>query len=180
MAGATEQVTKDQRCTETVADGRVSAAALAELALFSSLDHVTLELLAKRLPVRVIDADDTVFEEGDRGRAMYVVLEGSVTMFKETDGGKPKPIAAAHPGEWFGELCLLDVMPRPVTARAARGTKLLAICPTDLRAVYRSNVKMYALLVMNMARQLSRKLRSAELSLARALSGEVARSTDAP
>ncbi len=151
-----------------------TADVLAELALFSSLDDATLALLAERLKVQVAE-DEKLFEEGDAGRCMYVVLDGKVTLSKRSKTGQRKSVATAAAGDWFGEMSLLDVMARPVRAQADAGTRLLTLCPTDLSAVYRANVKMYALLVMNMARQLSRKLRTAELSLACALCGEDAK-----
>ncbi len=144
---------------------RVDAAAFADIALFSSLDDDTLELLSQRLVVSSAKVGDLIFEESDAGRAMYVVLEGSVTLFKRCQCGHTPEMRTALAGDWFGEMSLLDVMARPVSARAAADTKLLAVCPTDLSAVYRADLKMYSLLVMNMARQLSRKLRKVEASL---------------
>jgi CRP-like cAMP-binding protein len=148
---------------------RVAATAFAPIALFSGLDDDILELLSQRLIVRISTTGQVIFEEGDAGRAMYVVLEGKVTMFKRSAAGREAHMATAERGDWFGELSLLDVMARAVSARADTTTTLLSICPTDLSAVYRADIKMYALLVMNLARQVSRKLRVAELSLARTL-----------
>lgn len=149
----------------------VDATAFAHMALFSGLDDATLMLLARRVSVRHFGADELIFAEGDAGRAMYVVLSGSVAMSKALPTGGSTHVTTAEAGDWFGELCLLDVMARPVSARTTAASELLAICPTDLSAVYRSSMKMYALLVMNLARQLSRKLRAAETSLCRARDG---------
>lgn len=148
---------------------RADARSLGEIALFSSLDETTLTLLAKRLRVRAVLPGELIFEEGQAGRAMFVVLGGRVSMFKRSQNGHETEVATAKTGDWFGEMSLLDVMARPVTVRALEATRLLVICPTDLEAVYRTNLKMYALLVMNVARQLSRKLRVAEHTLASAL-----------
>lgn len=148
---------------------RADVRLLAEIALFSSLDDATLMLLSKRLRVRTVATDELVFEEGQAGRAMFVVLGGRVSMFKRSAQGNETQVALAQRGDWFGEMALLDVMARAVSVRALEPTRLLVICPTDLEAVYRMNIKMYALLVMNVARQLSRKLRVAEHTLACAL-----------
>ncbi len=148
---------------------------LAQLGLFASLDEATLRLLARRLRVRDVGVAEVVYEEGQAGRAMFVVLHGEVGLFKQSPGGNDTQVATARSGDWFGEMALLDVMARPVTVRASQATRLLMLCPTDLDAVYRSNIKMYALLVMNMARQLSRKLRTAEQTLANALTSRADR-----
>ncbi len=156
----------------------VARAVLAKLALFSSLNDDTLDLLSKRLAQLETAAGAVIFEEGAPGRAMYVVLGGAVSLCKRNDEGGATHVTTVHPGGWFGEMCLLDVMSRPVTARATEDTTLLKLCPTDLRAVYRADLKMYALLVMNMARQLSRRLRAAEVSLAHALCAQHAQGPD--
>lgn len=160
-------------CASAPGGERVEATRLSELALFSSIDESTLKMLAERLRVVRFASGDHIFEEGDSGRAMYVVLEGCVTMTKRSRSGDAAAIVSAEVGDWFGEMSLLDVMARPVTAQAEGPCSLLTMCPTDLNAVYRTNLKMYALLVMNMARQLSRKLRGVELSLACALCDEI-------
>jgi CRP/FNR family transcriptional regulator, cyclic AMP receptor protein len=143
-----------------------SAAEFEGIGLFGALDDDTLELLAKRLPVVEIDANAVVYSQNQQGRSMYVVLEGEVELTKAHDDGRVCCVAHPIKHDWFGELSLIDVMPRGATARALTPVRLLELRTTDLQAVYRSNLKAYALLVMNVARQLSRKLRVAETALA--------------
>jgi CRP/FNR family cyclic AMP-dependent transcriptional regulator len=141
-------------------------AELRSIGLFGALDDEQLEHLARTLPVAKHDAEAVVFREGDQGRAMYVILEGALVVTKNTVGGKTRHIAELGAGEWFGEMSLLDVMPRLVTVATTSPTRLLRVCPTDLDALYRRGGKSYALLVMNLARELSRKLRTATERLA--------------
>lgn len=88
---------------------------------------------------------------------------------KKSKRGRAVPLTVLQPGDWFGELSLLAVMPRAATARAKRASRLLTLTSADLDALYRQDLKAYALLVMNLARQLSRKLRVAESILAEAV-----------
>ncbi len=150
---------------------RADVETVAELALFSGLDDDTLALLVTRLGVVSFPAGASIFEEGDLGRAMYVVLSGNVRLERKSSGEQVE-VAHAERGDWFGEQSLLDVMARSASARAGEECLLLAMCPTDLSAVYQANTKMYAMLVMNMARQLSRKLRCAEGRLCSTLAAE--------
>ncbi len=85
---------------------------------------------------------------------------------KKSKRGRPVRVTSLSRADWFGELSLLDVMPRAVTARALQPCRLLTLTSGDLDALYRRDLKAYALLVMNLARQLSRKLRVAETILA--------------
>jgi CRP-like cAMP-binding protein len=147
-------------------DTDVTAAELQVIGLFGALDEALLITLARELPVMTKHAGEIVFREGDAGRAMYVVLNGQLELTKRTKRGREARIALLDNGEWFGEMCLLDVSARSFTARAIKPSRLLELRATDLDRIYRLDVKAYALLVMNIARQLSRKLRIAESILA--------------
>jgi CRP-like cAMP-binding protein len=147
-------------------DRNIDVAELQTLGLFGALSDEILGKLAERLGVTDVAEHDIVFEEGQRGRAMYVVLDGELELLKKSRRHRPVPVATLGKGDWFGEVALLDVTPRAVTARALTDVRLLVITSSDLDALYRENLKAYALLVMNLARQLSRKLRFAEAVLA--------------
>lgn len=165
-----------------VIDGgeQVSVAELQGVGLFGALDEQVLTELAARMPLLRVAAGDVVFREGECGRAMFVVLEGELEVVKRSKRGHDARIALLGPRDWFGEMCLLDVMNRPVTVRALAPSRLLQLRPTDLDAVYRSNLKAYALLVMNIARQLSRKLRRADAILADTVTSVLDRFSEEP
>ena len=122
--------------------------------LFGALDREAVQSLVDGAEVQCFDDGEVVFRENDGGRIMYLVLEGTVAL-SLADAS----IAAIGSGDWFGEMSLLDMMPRPVTATTTAPCRLLALRPTQLDALYRSDMKAYALVVMNLARQLSRRLR---------------------
>ena len=136
-----------------------------DIGLFGGLSETILDVMAERLGVQEIDAGEVVFAEGDRGRTMYVVLDGEVELWKRSQGEEVR-VATVHPGDWFGEMSLIDVLPRPWTARATTSARLLPLRNEDLDVLYRTDLKTYALFMMNVARQLSRKLRIAEARLA--------------
>lgn len=134
--------------------------------LFGGLDDELLAHLAETLPVLAIAKGEELYRQGERGHELYVTLEGELEAVMSSRRGHETRVALFGPGDWFGEMALIDVMPRPATVRAVAPTRLLQMCPRHLDAVYRRDVKAYALLVMNIARQLSRKLRVAEGILA--------------
>jgi CRP-like cAMP-binding protein len=145
---------------------RATVADLEDIGLFGALDDSILATLAERLHIEALDGGTVVFEAGERGRTLFVILEGELELVKKSKRGRPVPVTILGPGDWFGELSLLDVMPRAVTARTRQPCRLLTLTSSDLDALYRQDLKAYALLVMNLARQLSRKLRVAETILA--------------
>ena len=131
------------------------------LALFSGLHEDALDLLCARLEQRVLKAGDVLFRQGDRGRELYVLLTGSLRHERLCAQGE-LVARLVEPGDWVGEMSMLDVMPRPASAVATTDATVLRLDNRTLDCVYRHDLKQYALLVMNLARQLSRKLRDAE------------------
>ena len=123
------------------------------------------DMLRRETDIRTFTAGDAVFREGEPGRDMFVVLEGQVDLFR-TVRGTEVHIAAVTRDDWFGEMSMLDVLPRPTTARVTGGARLLRLTAHDLDVLYRRDVKAYALLVLNIAREMSRRLRIADAHVA--------------
>ena len=97
---------------------------------------------------------------------MYVVLEGRLALSKRSSSGVETRIATVEVGDWTGEMSILDVMPRSVSARAAAPSLLLVLSAKDLDRLYRADLGAYAMLVMNLARELSRRMRRADALVA--------------
>ena len=71
-------------------------------------------------------ANEIIFSEGDPGDTMYIIAEGSVEIFQESEGGKVV-LARLGPRDLFGEIALLTDLPRTATALATQSTRLLPI-----------------------------------------------------
>jgi CRP/FNR family transcriptional regulator, cyclic AMP receptor protein len=139
---------------------------LRSMALFAAIDECALEMVCG-LARRRLDPGQTVFEEGDPSHTMYVILDGEVEIVKHTAAG-PLRVARLGAGEWFGEVGLIGVSRRVATARALQAARLVEIHARELRELYQRDVKSYALLTMNLARGMARKLQHAEAMLAEA------------
>ena len=107
-----------------------------------------------------------MFHEGDAARDMFVVMAGEMEVLKKSHHGVEARVALLGPGDWFGEMSILDVQPRSATVRVLAPSRLLRIAAADLDALYRHDVKAYAIIVLNVARELSRRLRVADGLLA--------------
>ncbi len=68
----------------------------------------------------------TIFQEGDTGRHMYVLLEGKVEVYVQSEGARI-PVAKFVPGDFFGEMSLLEGLPRSGTAVAAERCRLTSL-----------------------------------------------------
>jgi len=148
---------------------------LRDIGLFGGLDDDVIEKLLESMTLCVIEPGAAVFKEGDSGRDMFIVLNGELEVFKRAHSGKESRVAVLGPRDWFGEMSLLDVQPRSATVRAVAPTRLLRLTADDLAALYRQNLKGYALVVMNLAREMSRRLRVVDSIFADAMAASMDR-----
>lgn len=146
---------------------KVTAAILRDIGLFGGLDDESLSVLARELPTVHVETGEVVVSEGEQAREMYVVIGGELEVIKEGRTGGDVRVALFGPGDWFGEMAILDVQPRSATVRAVAPTMLVRITAEEVdKLLYRRDLKAYALFVMNIARELSRRLRVADGILA--------------
>ena len=140
---------------------------LADIGLFGGLSQETLDVLASALPTSRVEAGAMVVEEGDKSTQMFVVIAGELEVIKRGESGGDVRVAVLGSGDWFGEMSILDVQPRSASVRAVAPTLVLSVTADHVEnLLYRRNVKDYALFIMNIARELSRRLRVADGILA--------------
>lgn len=141
------------------AEQPVSVERLREIGLFGALSDEVLSHLTGTLRQALYAPGAPIFNEGDAAQEMYVVLEGEVEVLKKSRRGRSQRVAILGPNDTFGEMSIIDVQPRSATVRALAPTRLLRIAAEDLDSLYRHDLKSYALITLNIARDLSRRLR---------------------
>jgi CRP-like cAMP-binding protein len=139
---------------------------LRNIGLFGAMADAPLSFLVQRLTVVLPSPGDYVFREGDPATHMFVVIGGEMEVLKQSHAGVEARVAMLGPGDWFGEMSILDVQPRSASVRALAPSRLLRIGAEDLDALYRHDLKAYSLIILNVARELSRRLRVADGLLA--------------
>jgi CRP/FNR family transcriptional regulator, cyclic AMP receptor protein len=147
-------------------DSGITPAELRNIGLFGALSDDVLGVLSGMLTVVIPEIGEVIFREGDEGNAMYVVLNGEVEVTKASRNGVDARVAMLGPGDWFGEMSIVDIQPRSATVRAIAPSRLVRISAADLDSLYRHDVRSYAIVVLNLARELSRRLRVADGILA--------------
>lgn len=161
-----ELLTQESASPQSGPGRHVTAAVLREIGLFGALSEPVLEHLAATLEVIEVPPGTYLFREGELGDAMYVVLQGDIEIEKSSKNGSEVRVAVLGPRDWFGEMSIIDVQKRSATVMAASPATLIRITPADLDRLYRSDVKTYALIVLNVAREMSRRLRVADAMMA--------------
>ena len=139
---------------------------LRNIGLFGALNDDVLEYLATLLTVETPPAGATLFREGEDASAMFVVISGEVEVLKKSKRNIEARVAVLGPGDWFGEMSIVDIQPRSATVRALAPSRLLRVSSADLDALYRHDLRSYAIIILNLARELSRRLRVADGILA--------------
>ena len=126
---------------------------LAAIPLFSRLEEDDLERLGKSVVQRKYAKGETIVKEGEQAVAFYVIVSGNVDMSKggERVGGK-------RAGESFGEMSLLDGLPRSTTVVAAEDTECLVMTRWDFTAELKSNPS----IALSMLPELSKIIRRLE------------------
>jgi len=105
--------------------------ALARCPLFEHADRPILQSLANRLRRRRFRRNEVIFHQGDPGDSLHVVAVGAVKIVLPSAEGEEAIIATLRPGDFFGELALLDGAPRSATATALEASETLVL-PRDV------------------------------------------------
>jgi CRP/FNR family transcriptional regulator, cyclic AMP receptor protein len=113
-----------------VVDIRSMSDSLAAVPLFGGLDEDGLENLLRSMRLRRFRRNETVFHLGDPGDALFIVMSGSIKITLPAETGDEAILATLRPGDFFGELALLDGAPRSATAVAIEATETYVL-PRD-------------------------------------------------
>ena len=101
--------------------------ALKTVPFFSSLRRDEVNALASRLVPRRFTPNQIIFHLGDPGGLLYILTQGKVKISRATPDGQEALLAILGPGDFFGELALLDDSPRSATAMAIEPTETLTL-----------------------------------------------------
>lgn len=127
---------------------------LARSPLFTGLPRRLLARLATRFFEKMYHPGEVVFEEGDPGRALFVVVEGAVEITRATAQG-PYVLNTLGPGDAFGELALIDDFPRSATARVTTPGRLLILYKSDFDALIDGNARIAVVVMRNLSQMLA-------------------------
>ncbi|MDR2246445.1 MAG: cyclic nucleotide-binding domain-containing protein, partial [Treponema sp.] len=97
---------------------------------------------------------DNIIVEGEPNDKIRFILDGRVAVMKNN-----VTLIEFKTGDAFGEMEVLDVMPSAATNVALEPTRVMSISNRALRSIYKTDIKAFSLMLMNLARDLSRRLR---------------------
>ena len=139
---------------------------ISQLPVFAALSAQALGDLAAMGHVEKVPVGTTVFPEGELGTRMLVVFAGELAIAKQGRDGQSVHLATLQRGDVCGEMALIDIQPRSAAAITRGPAELIFFAYSDLAKFYEKDPLSYTILVLNIAREISRRLRRADTLLA--------------
>ena len=143
---------------------------LQRMPVFGGIRADVLRFLLAGCPIVEVPAGEFFFRERDPPDAMYVLEAGKVAVLKSWRN-EEYLLHALETGDCFGEMALMDLMPRSASVRATADCRAILISAASLYRLYEKDLEQFTMIQMNMGREVSRRLREADERLFRARMG---------
>jgi len=138
---------------------------LGSLELFAVLDASDVSRLGNLFQEKIFDSGDEIFAEGDAGTSMMVVASGTVRISQKPDADTEEALILLKAGMVFGEMALLEELPRSATAIAHTPVILMEITREQFLRDINEHPRCGVRILMQLARTLSSRLRETDLKL---------------
>jgi CRP/FNR family cyclic AMP-dependent transcriptional regulator len=128
---------------------------------FGGLKPAALDLIQSQSQEVIAAAGDYFFHEGDPGESLFILESGTVVVLRNRNGDAIE-LGRLAAGDCFGEMALIDFRPRSASVVAETSCHAIEVSRRSLAALYKHNVEQYAIIMMNLGREVSRRLRVAD------------------
>lgn len=135
---------------------------LKNVPIFQLLDDEELKELTVHIEEKSYSAGQYVFKAGEPGGEMHILLAGKVQTFITDEDGRRVVLDELEPGEWFGELSLLDSEPRSASAVVLNSTQTCVVNREDLQRLFTKKPDA----ALDVLTVLSRRLRKTDVLIA--------------
>jgi CRP-like cAMP-binding protein len=139
-----------------VADAEFAVQSLRQCALFAHAEPEGLRVLAAAMVRRRYRRNEVIFHQGDPGDALHVVASGAVKIVLPSPEGAEAIIATLRPGDFFGELALLDGAPHSATAIAVEPVETLILDRAPFQRLLDGDIGLRNALLSGLAAELRR------------------------
>lgn len=128
--------------------------------IFAGLDDGALELLLSGSRRVEAEPGELIVREGDSSNEMFVIGEGEVRVWKHHGTPEQAELAVMGCKDFFGEMCMLETLPRAATVEALTRCTLVGLKSSAFYRLYQARPEQHAILILNLARDLSRRIRA--------------------
>ncbi len=126
--------------------------------LFEGLNNRDWRELISLCHVRKYQDEEIIFEDGTPGLGAYVILEGTVKIYGERKN-QIIELASLGTGAFFGEMSLIDELPRSATGIASGETRLVGLFRPQLRQLLHARPKLGIIIMERLAKMVADRLR---------------------
>ncbi len=135
---------------------------LSEMELFSEIDFNSLVILSNLFEERVYNQEEIIFKEDSIGTSMMMITSGEVRISQISDPQTEEALIVLKKGDVFGEMALLDDMPRSATAIANTNVIIFEIQRERFLNFIENNKEAGVKILMKLAKILSSRLRETD------------------
>jgi len=137
---------------------------LRKVTLFQDLDDRSINAIANAVVEQSYSPGQIIMREGDSGVGAFIIRSGRVEVLQKR-GGSDVKLAEMGPGDFIGEMALLDEFPRSATVRAIEPTTVLGLTRWHFRGILESHPQ----IALGILPVLTKRIRAAEKQAAEAV-----------
>lgn len=131
---------------------------LSKIAIWGGVSDEQRKAIFKRLEKGIFKAGEHVFQRGDEPSYIYIVKKGRIELHISTPEVKVEKTILSE-GECFGVASLMSMQPHNTDAVAVEESEVMVLSRQSLHEIQREDISLFALLMMNTARELARRLK---------------------
>jgi CRP/FNR family cyclic AMP-dependent transcriptional regulator len=144
---------------------------LQDMPVFGAIRDEALNFLLALAREIEVPAGHYFFRENDPASSMFVLEHGAAEVIKGWQG-HDTVLHQLHAGDCFGEMALMDLFPRSAAVRAVEDCRAIELSASDLLRLFEHDAEQFALIQMNIGREVCRRLRATDERLFHATMGE--------
>ena len=131
---------------------------LSRIAIFGGATELQQDNLFRRLEIGMIKKGEQIFSKGEEASHIYIVKSGQIELLI------PSADVTIHKtklgvGECFGQVALMSLQPHAVSAVASADSEIIVLSRRAMHQLRHDDIELFALLIMNIARELARRLK---------------------
>jgi CRP/FNR family transcriptional regulator, cyclic AMP receptor protein len=133
---------------------------LQAIPIFAGLTTTALTEIAGAVEETAFHQGEIIIREGEPGDRMFIISAGSVEIVKNLGRSQETVLAVLLQKDFLGEMSMIECVARSASVRAIEETTLFAIKGIDLYHLFQKHPDQYAIVILNIARDISRRLRA--------------------
>jgi CRP/FNR family transcriptional regulator, cyclic AMP receptor protein len=144
---------------------------LQSMPIFGAIRSDALQFLLEQAHEVMVRAGEFFFRENDQATSMFVLESGRAVVIKGWQGHDTE-LHRLGAGDCFGEMALMDLFPRSASVFAIEDCRAIELSAADLLRLFERDAEQFALIQMNIGREVCRRLRATDERLYRVTMGE--------